>query len=107
MPELTPAESEDFYFVDAADAEEAVRKLLAIVQQRLPKRFGFDPIRDIQVLCPMNRGGLGARSLNIELQNALNPPGEIRMTASAGYSVRATRSCRSRTITTRTSTTAI
>src|SRR5215472_16578902 len=34
---------------------------------------------DIQVLCPMNRGGLGARSLNIELQTALNPPGEIRV----------------------------
>ncbi len=38
-----------------------------------PKRFGLDPIRDIQVLCPMNRGGVGARSLNIELQAALNP----------------------------------
>jgi exodeoxyribonuclease V alpha subunit len=79
MPELTPIESGDFYFVDAADAEEGVRKVLAIVQQRIPRRFGFDPVRDIQVLCPMNRGGLGARSLNIELQNALNPPGEIRV----------------------------
>jgi exodeoxyribonuclease V alpha subunit len=36
-------------------------------------------IRDVQVLCPMNRGGLGARSLNIELQKALNPPGESRV----------------------------
>src|SRR6516165_1966176 len=79
MPDLTSLESGDFYFVDAADAEEAVRKLLAIVQERIPKRFGFDPVRDIQVLCPMNRGGLGARSLNIELQKALNPPGEIRI----------------------------
>src|ERR1019366_7120677 len=34
---------------------------------RIPRRFGLDPIRDIQVLCPMNRGGVGARSLNIEL----------------------------------------
>jgi len=49
------------------------------VQERIPRRFVFDPIRDIQVLCPMNRGGLGARSLNIELQTALNPPGEIRI----------------------------
>jgi exodeoxyribonuclease V alpha subunit len=39
----------------------------------------LNPIRDIQVLCPMNRGGLGARSLNIELQKALNPPGETRV----------------------------
>ena len=58
MPELAPVESRDFYFVDAADAEEGVRKLLAIVQERIPKRFGFDPIRDIQVLCPMNRAAL-------------------------------------------------
>ena len=54
-------------------------KVLAVVCQRIPKRFGFNPIRDIQVLCPMNRGGLGARSLNIELQRALNPPGDIRV----------------------------
>jgi exodeoxyribonuclease V alpha subunit len=79
MPDLAPVESGDFYFVDAADAEEGVRKVLAIVRERIPKRFGLDPIRDIQVLCPMNRGGLGARSLNFELQNALNPPGEIRI----------------------------
>jgi exodeoxyribonuclease V alpha subunit len=79
MPNLATLESGDFYFIDAADAEEAVRKLLAIVKERIPKRFGFDPVRDIQVVCPMNRGGLGARSLNIELQKALNPPGEIRI----------------------------
>ena len=79
MPSPTPIEGGDFYFVDAADAEEGVQKLLAIVQERIPRRFGFDPIGGIQVLCPMNRGGLGARSLNIELQNALNPPGEIRV----------------------------
>jgi len=79
MPDLTSVENGDFFFIDAADPEEGVRKLLAIVRQRIPKRFGFDPIRDIQVLCPMNRGGLGARSLNIELQTALNSPGETRV----------------------------
>ena len=79
MPDLAPVEGGDFYFVDAADPEEGVRKLVAMVQERIPKRFGLDPIRDIQVLCPMSHGGLGARSLNIELQNALNPPGEIRI----------------------------
>ena len=78
MPDLAPIEGGDFYFVDAIDAEDGVRKLLAIVQ-RIAKRFAIDPIRDVQVLCPMNRGGLGARSLNIELQNTLNPPGEARI----------------------------
>src|ERR1700730_13482719 len=63
----------------ASIPSEGVRKVLAIVRERIPKRFGLDPVRDIQVLCPMNRGGLGARSLNIELQNALNPPGDIRI----------------------------
>src|SRR3984893_16697424 len=79
MPELAPVDGGDFYFVNAGHPEQGVRKLLAIVQERIPKRFELDPIRDVQVLCPMNRGGLGARSLNIELQKALNPPGEIRI----------------------------
>src|ERR1700758_116202 len=68
MPDLARAESGDFHFVDAADPEDGARKVLTVVRERIPKRFGFDPIRDIQVLCPMNRGGLRARSLNIELQ---------------------------------------
>ena len=50
------------------------------MQTRIPRRFGFDPVRDIQVLCPMARGGVGARSLNIDLQAALNPDGEPKIT---------------------------
>src|SRR5204863_8251870 len=79
MPDLAPVEDGDFYFVEAIDSEDGVRKVVTIVRERIPKRFGFDPVRDIQVLCPMNRGGLGARSLNVELQAALNPPGERRI----------------------------
>jgi exodeoxyribonuclease V alpha subunit len=41
-------------------------KILQIARERIPARYGLDPIRDIQVLCPMNRGGLGARSLNLD-----------------------------------------
>jgi hypothetical protein len=73
-PELAkPSEETDFYFVAADDPESAVSRLIEIVKERIPRRFGVDPVRDIQVLCPMNRGGLGARSLHIELQKALNP----------------------------------
>jgi len=79
MPDLTAPEGSDFFFVDAAEPEEGVRKLLAVVRDRIPARFGLDPVRDVQVLCPMNRGGLGARALNLALQQALNPPGEKRV----------------------------
>ena len=79
MPDLAAQEGSDFFFVDAPDPEAGVEKVLALVRERIPRRFGLDPVRDVQVLCPMNRGGLGARSLNIELQQALNPPGEVRV----------------------------
>jgi exodeoxyribonuclease V alpha subunit len=80
MPDLRPHEAEsDFYFVQADDPETAVRRIIELVKTRIPKRFGLDPLRDIQVLCPMNRGGVGARSLNIELQAALNPAGDRKV----------------------------
>jgi exodeoxyribonuclease V alpha subunit len=80
IPDLAPPEGEaDFYFVPATDPEQAVPRIVELVAKRIPRRFGFDPIKDIQVLCPMNRGGVGARSLNIELQAALNPAGEKRV----------------------------
>ncbi len=80
IPDLSrPAGESDFYFVPAEEPETAADRIVALVKTRIPKRFGLDPMRDIQVLCPMNRGGAGARSLNIELQAALNPAGERRV----------------------------
>jgi len=80
MPDLAKPEGEsDFYFVQADDPETTVPRIIELVKTRIPARFGLDPIRDIQVLCPMNRGGVGARSLNIELQKALNPAGERKV----------------------------
>ena len=67
------------YFVPAEDPETAAARIVELVKTRIPKRFGFDAMQDIQVLCPMNRGGAGARSLNIELQAALNPAGERKV----------------------------
>jgi exodeoxyribonuclease V alpha subunit len=68
IPDLgAPAGDSDFYFVQADDPDSAVSRVIELVTTRIPKRFGFDPIRDIQVLSPMNRCGVGARSLNIEL----------------------------------------
>gem|GEM_PF-1576720 len=80
IPDLSKPEGEsDFFFVEAADPEVAVARIVELVKSRIPKRFGLDRIRDIQVLCPMNRGGVGARSLNVSLQAALNPAGDRKV----------------------------
>lgn len=72
MPEKQASEG-DFFVVSAETPEEIRDQLLDVVTRRIPKRFGFDPIRQIQVLTPMNRGILGTHNLNIELQKILNP----------------------------------
>jgi len=80
IPDLRKPEGDsDFYFVEEDDPETAVLRIVELVKTRIPKRFGLDAIRDVQVLCPMNRGGVGARSLNVELQAALNPAGERKV----------------------------
>ena len=80
IPDFRKPEAEsDFYFVETETPETAVPRIIELVKTRIPRRFGLDPIRDVQVLCPMNRGGVGARSLNIELQAALNPAGERKV----------------------------
>ena len=80
IPDLSKPEGDsDFYFVQADDPETAVPRIVDLVKTRIPQQFGLNPIRDIQVLCPINRGGIGARSLNIELQAALNPAGDRKV----------------------------
>jgi len=73
-----PDPNSDFHFVERDEPEKIVATLVKLVQERIPERFGLDPIRDVQVLCPMNRGSLGVRELNAALQRVLNPvrPGE-------------------------------
>ena len=80
MPDLTRPEGDsDFYFVPAASTELAVSRTVELVAKRIPGRFGFDPVREIQVLCPMNRGSAGTTALNAELQAALVPAGAERL----------------------------
>ena len=66
-------EESDFYFVEAEHGDDIINKIITMVKDRIPKRFNLNPIQDVQLLCPMQRGGAGARSLNIELQKVLNP----------------------------------
>ena len=75
MPDMREADPEsDFHFVERDDPEKIVATLVKLVQERIPERFHLDSLRDVQVLCPMNRGSLGVRELNAALQRALNPP---------------------------------
>ncbi|HVR42983.1 MAG TPA: ATP-dependent RecD-like DNA helicase [Thermoanaerobaculia bacterium] len=66
-------EESDFFLIEAADGEKAQKKILELVTERIPKRFGFDGRRDVQVLSPMHRGDAGVQSLNAALQRAVNP----------------------------------
>jgi exodeoxyribonuclease V alpha subunit len=80
LPVMREDSSSDFYVIPAESPEEIQAKLLRVVTERIPLRFGLHPIRDIQILTPMNRGGLGARALNGVLQQALNPAATPRVT---------------------------
>lgn len=75
LPELPPrGVDSDFHFLERDDSLSIAATLVHLVKDRIPARFGLDPIRDVQVLCPMNRGSLGVRDLNVRLQQELNPP---------------------------------
>ena len=63
----------DFYFIRQNDPQKVVDIILEMVKTRIPKRFGFDPVNDIQVLTPMHKGLAGAGNLNVQLQKELNP----------------------------------
>jgi exodeoxyribonuclease V alpha subunit len=70
----------DFYTILADSPEAAAEKLVQVVVERIPRRFGLHPIDDVQVLTPMNRGGLGVHALNQSLQALLNGESEPRVT---------------------------
>lgn len=74
MPRCSPAAPvTDFYFIQKEAPEAVLEIILKLVKERIPRRFGVDPVDDIQVLTPMHRGIVGAGNLNTALQEALNP----------------------------------
>ncbi|MBI4817238.1 MAG: ATP-dependent RecD-like DNA helicase [Deltaproteobacteria bacterium] len=70
-------EGGDFFFLERDSSEDIIKTLELLVGTRIPRAFGLDPIEDIQVLTPMNRGLLGTQSLNVRLQALLNPIGPV------------------------------
>jgi exodeoxyribonuclease V alpha subunit len=88
-PPLSPpaGSTADFFVVERRDPEHARDTLVDLVSQRIPNRFGLDPMRDVQVLTPMNRGPAGALALNDALQAALNPRGDALVRGSRTFRV--------------------
>jgi exodeoxyribonuclease V alpha subunit len=75
---------DDFYFFPAPDPEHCAELAVDLVIRRIPRRFGLDPRRDIQVLSPTHRGPAGVANLNTMLQETLNPPRPGRAEHRAG-----------------------
>jgi exodeoxyribonuclease V alpha subunit len=73
-PESAPAGKGDFYFVEAPEPAAIIERIVQMVKERIPAKFGLDPFRDVQVLTPQVKTELGVVNLNKELQAVLNPP---------------------------------
>ncbi|MBY0458348.1 MAG: AAA family ATPase [Gemmataceae bacterium] len=69
-----PGGEGDFYFVEANEPGTVIERVVQMVRDRIPARFGLDPFKDVQVLSPQVKTALGVGNLNRELQQALNPP---------------------------------
>jgi exodeoxyribonuclease V alpha subunit len=82
-----PGSSADFFVVERRDPDKARETVIELVTSRIPGRFGLDPVRDVQVLTPMNRGPAGAVALNEALQAALNPTGPTLVRGNRTYRV--------------------
>jgi len=71
-PESAPPGQGDFFFIEANDPEQILDKIITLVKERIPAKFGLDPFRDVQVLSPMNKSELGVKNINQVMQAALN-----------------------------------
>jgi len=82
LPELEPptGTTSDFYFISRDEPEAARATIVELVSERIPARFGFDAVTEVQVLTPMHRGELGTGAINRALQEKLNPNGGVELT---------------------------
>jgi exodeoxyribonuclease V alpha subunit len=87
-PESAPPGSGDFYFIEANSPEAVLERIVQMVRDRIPAKFGLDPLRDVQVLSPMKRTTLGVQNLNLVLQEVLNPKLSNKEVARFGWTFR-------------------
>jgi len=87
-PESALKANGDFFFVEADTPDLIMDRIISLVRERIPQRFGFDALRDVQILTPMNRSELGVRNLNLKLQEILNPAEGKREVQRYGWTFR-------------------
>jgi exodeoxyribonuclease V alpha subunit len=87
FPDIRNPPDSDFFFVEAETPEEVLRHIVKLVAQRLPSRYGFHAIQEIQVLAPMRRGIVGIENLNAVLQEQLNPQTESLFKAGRKFQI--------------------
>lgn len=73
FPDIENQPDSDFYFIESVNPEQALQQIITLVTHRIPKKYRFDAIDEIQVLAPMKKGVVGTENLNVVLQEALNP----------------------------------
>ena len=76
FPKLTGTDDRNFFFIEKEDPEAAAELITSLIAERLPRHYGYHPLDDIQLLCPMRRGTLGSENFNERLQEVLNPSTE-------------------------------
>ena len=73
--ETSESKDSDFYFIETGEPETIISRTVELMTQRIPGKFGMDPLQDVQVLTPMRKNLLGTENLNDVIQAALNPSG--------------------------------
>ncbi len=77
FPDLEADPEGDFFYVECQEPEEVLEKIVGLQTSRLARRYGFNPLHDIQILSPMKRGVIGTENINLALQEKFNPKGEL------------------------------
>lgn len=76
FPDLENDPCSDFFYVECPEPQDVLEKIVSLVGERLPQKYGFNPLQDIQILTPMKRGVIGAENINAVLQEKFNPKKE-------------------------------
>lgn len=88
FPDIHNSQESDFFFVEAEEPEDVLKHIVKLVVQKIPAKYGYNPINDIQVLSPMKRGVVGTENLNLVLQEHLNPQKESIFKAGSKFQIK-------------------